>query len=132
MRLLLDTHIALWTATERERLSTGELGALVDPDNDLVVSAVSIWEVRIKWESWYRSGERKGPTNPLGLLVALEAMGMPVESLSSRHAATALNESMYHSDPFDALLLTIAQETGRKLMTRDEKLRGHPLAFHAD
>ena len=37
---------------------------------------------------------------------------------------------MDHSDPFDELLLTVAQETSRKLLTRDEKLRGHPLAFH--
>ena len=132
MRLLLDTHIALWVATERDSLSTGELGALIDPANELAVSAVSIWEMRIKWESRFRSGERKGPASPLGLLVALETLGMPIEPLDAVQAGTALNVPTLHSDPFDSLLLTIAQETGRKLLTRDEKLLGHPLAFHPD
>jgi PIN domain nuclease of toxin-antitoxin system len=56
---------------------------------------------------------------------------MPIEPLDALDAATALSVPMQHNDPFDALLLTIAQETGRKLITRDEKLRGYPLAFHA-
>jgi PIN domain nuclease of toxin-antitoxin system len=131
LRLLLDTHIALWVSTEHESLSRGELATLIDPANELAVSAVSIWEMRIKWESRFRSGERKEPTNPLALLVALEALGLPVEPLDAVQAGTALNVPLQHNDRFDVLLLTIAQETGRKLLTRNEKLRGHPLAFHA-
>lgn len=108
-----------------------EFGALVDPANELAVSAVSVWELRIKWESRYRSGQRKGPANPRGLLVALKTLGIPVEPLIADYAAAQLFMPLAHNDPFDALLLTIAQETGRKLITRDEKLRGHPLAFFA-
>jgi PIN domain nuclease of toxin-antitoxin system len=132
LRLLLDTHIILWFATERDRLTPGELGAILEPNSDLAVSSVSIWELRIKWGRRYRSGDRKGPTDPSGLLVALREFGLTVLPLSAEHAAAALAIPLAHGDPFDDLLLTIAQETGRKLLTRDENLRGHPFAFHPD
>ncbi len=66
------------------------------------------------------------------MLDLVQALGIAVEPLSAEICASALSTPIAHKDPFDDLLLTIAQETGRKLLTRDEKLRGHPLAFHAD
>ena len=131
MRLLLDTHIVLWFATERERLSPGELGVILDPDNEITVSAVSIWELRIKWSRRYRSGQRKGPTNPIGLLTALREFGLTLIPLTAEQGASTLAIPLGHNDPFDELLLTVAQETGQKLLTRDGKLADHPLAFFA-
>lgn len=132
MRLLLDTHIVLWLATEREKLSPTELGWIVDPDNEFMISAVSVWELRIKWHSFFASGERKGPIDPARLLYLLGAMKLEVEPLATVHAAAPLRSPLQHSDPFDDLLLTIAQETGRLLLTRDTRLRGHAQAIHAD
>ncbi len=132
MRFLLDTHMVLWFATDREHLTPGEFAAILDADNDPSVSVVSIWELRIKWDRRFRSGIRKGPIDPESLLVALKEFGLPVLPLTAEQSAAALKTPLLHSDPFDDLLLTIAQETGRKLLTRDEKLCGHPLAFHAD
>lgn len=132
MRLLLDTHIALWLAIKRERLSAEELSRLSSPENELTVSAVSIWELRIKWNTYFRSGERKGPVDPAEILDLIQRLNIAVEPLSAEVSATALQVPLGHQDPFDDLLLTIAQETGRKLFTRDEKLRGHPLALHAN
>ena len=132
MRLLLDTHIVLWFATERERLSRAELDVILDPHNDISVSAVSIWEMRIKWNRRFRSGLRKGPFHPEGLLAALEDFGLTVLSVTAAQCAATLHTPLAHSDPFDDLLLTIAQETGHRLLTRDGDLLGHPLAFHAN
>ena len=129
--LLLDTHIAVWLATDRNQLSMGELAAIIEPNNEIVVSAVSVWELSIKWQKFFRSGERKGPMDPAEFLLALTQMDMPVLSLTPEHAAAQLSGAAFHADPFDTLLLTIAQETKAKLLTRDEKLRGHPLALHA-
>jgi PIN domain nuclease of toxin-antitoxin system len=131
LRLLLDTHIAFWLASDYSRLKPGELAAALEPDNDIAVSAASIWELRIKWFKHYRSGERKGPADPLELLVAFKRMNIPVLALSAEHSATGLHHQINHQDPFDELLLTVAQEMGCKLLTRDKNLRGHPLAFHA-
>ena len=101
-------------------------------DNDLAFSSVSIWELRIKWDGRYISGERKIDASPNDVLDGLRAVTIAAVDLTPELAATPLQTPITHGDPFDALLLTIAQETGRKLLTRDEKLRGHPLAFHAD
>lgn len=132
MNLLLDTHIAFWLASDHASLRAGELAAIMDPDNDIAVSAVSIWELQIKWDRRYRSGARKGPADPLALLTALTRMNIPVMGLTADQSATTLRDPIEHNDPFDELLLTIAQETGRKLLTRDRTLRGHPLALHAE
>ena len=131
MRLLLDTHIVLWFATERERLSRAELDVILDPHNDISVSAVSIWEMRIKWNRRFRSGLRKGPFHPEGLLAALNDFGLTVLSMTAQQCAATLHVPMAHSDPFDELLLTVAQETGQRMMTRDSDLRSHPLSFYA-
>ncbi len=48
MKLLLDTHLLLWAAGEPERLSTQARGLIDDPDNELLFSAASLWEVAIK------------------------------------------------------------------------------------
>jgi PIN domain nuclease of toxin-antitoxin system len=129
--LLLDTHIAVWLATDRNQLSMGELAAIIEPSNEIIVSAVSVWELGIKWQKFFRSGERRGPMDPAEFLLALNQMGMPVLPLTAELAAARLSTSAVHGDPFDTMLLTIAQETNAKLLTRDEKLRGHPLALHA-
>ena len=60
MRLLLDTHIAYWLAVERDALTGHELAALTTIDNEILVSAIAIWELRLKWNSFHVSGARKG------------------------------------------------------------------------
>ncbi|MCA1661955.1 MAG: PIN domain-containing protein [Novosphingobium sp.] len=123
--------MVLWFATERERLNPSELGAILDPDNEITVSAVSIWELRIKWGRRYRSGHRKGPTDPVGLLSALREFGLAVIPLTAEQSAAMPKIPLGHNDPFDDLLLTVAQETDQKLLTRDDELADHPLALFA-
>ena len=129
--LLLDTHIAVWLATDRNQLSMGELAAIIEPNNEIIVSAVSVWELSIKWQKFFRSGERKGPMDPAEFLLALSQMEMPVLSLTAELASAQLRTAAVYGDPFDTMLLIIAQETNARLLTRDDKLRGHPLAYHA-
>ena len=128
MRLLLDTHIAIWAATDEVDLTVGERAALASADAR-VVSAVSIWETRLKWNSRHPSGLRKGVIGPDVLLAFVEAMGWSVLPLTARHAAASLDIPIDHRDPFDELLLTQAQEEGLRLLTRDGSLQHHPLAL---
>lgn len=130
--ILLDTHIALWLASETARLRQNELDIILEPNNEIVVSAVSIWEMRIKWNRLFRSGDRKGPIHPREMLLAIRSMNIVVMPLIAEHASAELGVALKHEDPFDNLLLTIAQEMGGRLLTRDADLRGHPLAFHVD
>ena len=129
--ILLDTHIAVWLASDYAQLRSSELAIILEPDNEVVVSTVSIWEMRIKWSKHFRSGERKGPVHPRDILVALRDINLVILPLTAEHASAELRVALEHGDPFDNLLLTIAQELGGRLLTRDADLRGHPLAHHA-
>ena len=48
MRLLLDTHIALWALTDDPRLSPRARALINDPANQVIVSAATVWEIAIK------------------------------------------------------------------------------------
>ena len=48
MRALLDTHAFLWWDLDDARLSDTARAIIADGDNQIVVSAASVWEVAIK------------------------------------------------------------------------------------
>lgn len=127
MRLLLDTHILLWAMVDPGLLSVREDRLLRTSGTEVHVSAVSIWEIRIKWNTFDRSGARKLETSPFAALAFVEEMGWNMIALTAAHAATVLAQSLAHKDPFDELLLVQAQEEGLRLLTRDRLLAGHPL-----
>ena len=95
----------------------------------LVLSAVAVWELRLKWHSLHISGARKGPVNPETLVAFAASMDWEFLPLTAQHAAAELAAPLEHKDPFDELLLVQAQEEGMRLLTRDSKLAGHPLAM---
>jgi PIN domain nuclease of toxin-antitoxin system len=129
LRFLLDTHFAFWLALNPAALTATEMKLLSDPTNDIAVSTVSLWELRIKWEKRFVSGERKGEARPVDVLQALRARNVPIEPILPEHAVATLNPIATNKDPFDEQLLVHAQELGMILMTRDSMLRGHPLVF---
>lgn len=128
MKLLLDTHIAIWAATDESLLNRHECAALASSGQP-VVSAVSIWEVRLKWHSFHLSGLRKGVIAPELLLRFIAAMGWPILPMSARHAMTSLAVPLTHRDPFDEMLLVQAEVEGLRFLTRDTALIDHPLAL---
>ncbi|THD35584.1 MAG: hypothetical protein E7773_10750 [Sphingomonas sp.] len=110
-------------------LTARETELLSDDATDVSASAISLWELRIKWNLFHVSGDRKGPADPAQVLTALSRIDIPVIALSPEHAAASLNTPMGHRDPFDELLLIQAQEMDGRLLTRDAKLANHPLAL---
>lgn len=128
MRLLLDTHIAVWAALDPDALTDVERRRMVGAGTQLVLSAVAVWELRLKWHSFYISGGRKGPINPAAVVAFAGAMAWELLPLTAGHAAAELTQPLGHKDPFDELLLVQAQEDGMRLLTRDAKLVGHPFA----
>lgn len=129
MRLLLDTHYALWLTRGPGKLSPAERALLTDGDATLVVSAVSLWELRIKWEQRDRAGNRKGAASPVDVLDTLNFLNIACLALTPEQAAIGLEVPINHKDPFDLQLLLHAQHLGAKLLTRDTALRDHPLVY---
>ena len=132
MRLLLDTHIAVWAALDPDALTEAERKRMAGADTQLVLSAVAIWELRLKWHSFHISGMRKGPINPAAVVAFAKAIAWELLPLTARHAAAELAQPLGHKDPFDELLLVQAQEEGMRLLTRDATLVGHPFSVSSE
>ena len=95
----------------------------------LHMSAVSIWEMRLKYSARYRSGGRKNPFNPKDVTAVLEEQEVVFIPMTPIHAAQELDTPLAHNDPFDELLLVQAQEENLKLLTADRQLVDHPLTI---
>lgn len=128
MALILDTHYVFALSRVDTRLRKREQKFLAAPGDSLLVSAVSIWEIRLKWQSLHASGVRKGPASPQQVVDALKSEPIAFLNLTPAHSATELIVAPANRDPFDELLLAQAQAESALLLTRDSKLKGHPLA----
>ncbi len=128
MRVLLDTSylygpmesLGLFTDAERRLLDSRAARNYV--------GAVSIWEVRLKFQARHGSGVRKSRFDPEDVVAALEQQDVTFLPTTMVHACKSLDVAIPHRDPFDELLLVQAQAEGLRLLTVDRRLVGHPLA----
>jgi PIN domain nuclease of toxin-antitoxin system len=118
VKLLLDTQLLLWAAGQPERLSARAKRQLNDPNNELLFSAVSIWEITIK----SALGRDDFRVEPRVLRRALLDNGYVELPITSEHAVNVDGLPPLHKDPFDRLLLAQALVEGINLLTADEQL----------
>ena len=129
MRVLLDTSYLYNLMTSRESFSDTERLVLTNQAIQLYVSAVSIWEIRLKLQTRGRYGEHGIPFAPEDLITVLEEQDVTFLPMTIGHAARQLETPIPHRDPFDEMLLVQAQEEGLKLLTVDRQMVDHPLAM---
>lgn len=129
MRVLLDTSFLYDLMEAYGDFPDSVRGLLAEPETDLYVSAVSLWEMRLKYRALHRSGDRKSPHNPNEVLAILQEENVTFLPLEPHHATRRLESPIPNRDPFDELLLVQAQEEGLRLLTADRQLAGHPLAL---
>jgi PIN domain nuclease of toxin-antitoxin system len=118
VRLLIDSHVAIWCVTGDARLSQTVRRRLAAVDR-IYVSAASIWELAIK---------RGAGKLDVDLDLAIEAMdveGFVELPITRRHGLTAGGLPALHGDPFDRLLVAQARDEGLFLVSADRKLRGY-------
>ena len=122
MRLLLDTHLWVWLATNPSRLSAGAREIFADHSNTLVFSVVSIWEVAIK-----AALKRPDFTADPALLLDYLRRG-PFEELDliAEHTLPITALPPVHKDPFDRVLIAQAIAEQIQLVTTDRKLPAYP------
>ena len=117
MKLLVDTHVLLWSATDPGRIARATRDAMEDGANDLLVSVVSAWEIAIKQslgkldlprpaEQWLPEVLRRTGFEIVepGLAAALRVRALP----------------WHHKDPFDRLLIGHALQDGYTIVTHDD------------
>jgi PIN domain nuclease of toxin-antitoxin system len=118
LRLLLDTHLLLWTAVEPSRLPRAARALIEDSQNELFFSAASIWETAIK-ASLKRSDFTVPPSLLRRELLENAYSEIPV---SGPHAIAVLGLPLLHRDPFDRMLVAQATVEGITLLTLDKHL----------
>ena len=122
MRLLLDTHLLIWTAANSRRLSSSARELIEDRGNDLLFSVASIWEITIK-----RNLDRGGlQVDPRVLRQQLLANGYQELAIIYDHAIAVEMLPPIHGDPFDRLLLAQAVVEQAMLLTADTTLATYP------
>ncbi|HCI12710.1 MAG: twitching motility protein PilT [Betaproteobacteria bacterium RIFCSPLOWO2_12_61_14] len=114
--LLLDTHLLLWAAGEPERLSAKARTLLLDPANQLVFSAASLWEISIK-NSLDRADFNVDPRRLWRMLLVNGYRELPV---TSEHTVAVNDLPQLHKDPFDRILVAQARVEGLLLLTVDK------------
>jgi PIN domain nuclease of toxin-antitoxin system len=121
MRLLLDTHAFLWFVTGDARLSRAARRALEAADNELILSAASVWELAIK----AGLGRLTLPGSVAEYVAEKVAQGLSVLSVDWTHAAGMEKLPPHHGDPFDRLLAAQALAENLPLVTGDREFRAY-------
>ena len=129
MRILLDTSYLYDLMKAPGKFSDAERRFFAEQEARIYVSAVSIWEMRLKYRARHPSGGRKSSFDPNDVIAVLEGQDVIFLPMTMSHAARTLEAPIDHDDPFDELLLVQAQEEGLKLLTADRQIIGHPLAI---
>lgn len=116
MRILLDTSAFVWSLDEREKLNNSARRTLQEGDQEVFLSAVSSWEIVIKWSL----GKLKLPKPPAELipeaLTRFPAQSLPV---THNHSLAVAELPRHHNDPFDRMLIAQARSEKMVLMTAD-------------
>lgn len=128
MRLLLDTQVWLCLIGPQDRLSSKALAALVDVDNELMLSAASGFEIALK-----AAIGKLRLAGPASVLIPryLERSGVRPLSINLDHALRAGELPMHHRDPFDRLLVAQAQIEDLLLVTADARFRAYDVKLLA-
>ncbi|HXR38318.1 MAG TPA: type II toxin-antitoxin system VapC family toxin [Terracidiphilus sp.] len=115
MKLLVDTHAFLWWDSNDALLPPALRAAIASPQNQVFVSAVTVWEIAIK--------------RALGKLIFGQGLGTAIENhgftalpITVEHAEWAGSLPQLHRDPFDRLLVAQVQLEGLVLATVDEQI----------
>lgn len=117
MRVLLDTHVFLWWASERgARVSEPAREILSDGANIVAISLASVWEIAIKV-----SGGRMGLPAPVDRYLSdrIRDHGFELLPIQMSHALQVGGLPPIHRDPFDRMLIAQAQVEGIPLLTAD-------------
>lgn len=119
MNILIDTHIALWSMYDDQKLSEKAVQYLTDENNAIFVSLVSAWEIAIKSSL----GKLSVPAKEF--MRDCDAMGYRELTVSRQHIIRTQEMPQGpqgHKDPFDRLLLAQAEVEGYRFLTEDGKI----------
>lgn len=119
MRLLIDTHVFIWSFQNTKRLSKKAAIELTNPENEFFVSIVSVWEMQIKIML-----DKMDLGGPLTEIISEQrSNGIRILDLNLSHALQLEKLPSEHRDPFDRMLISQAIVEDMTLVTADKRFK---------
>ena len=106
------------------RLPKAAVILMDDAANTVEVSAVSVWEVTVKY-ALHREGRLGMPMSGRGFLAEIRKVGLEPQAITADHAAAVDGLPLHHRDPFDRLLVAQSRCESMHLLTHDAKLAAY-------
>lgn len=120
MKVLLDTHIALWAVADSPRLTLKARNLILDADV-VVVSVVSLWEIAIK----HALKPRSMPVTAAAARRYFERAGYEILGVGLAHVLAVEALPAHHHDPFDRMLVAQSVAEPLRLLTQDRILANY-------
>ena len=120
MSYLLDSHTLIWSILDQEKLSAKVRSILEDTDNRILVSAVSFWEISLKYALGKLNLQGIGPEQlpELAKQTGFELIAVSPEETATYHQL----EASWHRDPFDRMLIWQAIQNKLTLVSKDSHI----------
>lgn len=119
MRLLIDSHVLLWTLYLPVKIGPQARDALSAADS-VAISMASLWELALK----FTKGRLQH--SPAALAMGVGTLGLDELGVGHRHLLKIAELQLPHSDPFDVMLIAQAEADGLTLVTADRALLASP------
>jgi PIN domain nuclease of toxin-antitoxin system len=112
MRLLLDAHVLLWWLADDPSLGEATRTLIADPENEILVSAATVWEIAIK----RALGKLEAPADLVAALGGSGFVAVPVTAADGERAGSL---DPHHRDPFDRMVVAQAARLDATVVSRD-------------
>ena len=123
MRILLDTHTLIWHAAQSSELGETARRIIASPDNEIVVSVASFWEMAIK----AGLGKLKVDRPLSDYHLAYKRMNATILPVLMEHSLAVEKLPLHHRDPFDRLLIAQGITEELLLLSRDAVFDRYPV-----
>jgi PIN domain nuclease of toxin-antitoxin system len=115
MRLLIDTHSLIWYLEGNKKLRAGQRELIVNSDNDILVSVVSLWEIAIKSSI----GKLMLSRSLADILDQLDSQSINILGIERGHVLQVEKLPHHHRDPFDRLIIAQSKVEFLTVVTHD-------------
>ena len=123
--VLLDTQIMLVALGQSTIVLPSAMKSFLTQHDGMYVSVATLWELAIK----YRLGKIGLSVQLLDVSELLEDLNIGILPIQTAHVLADIGPQPRTKDPFDRLLLGVCAVENKRLVTIDEKLVDHPLAW---
>lgn len=117
----MDTHVLLWSLFDSSKFSKSVKDILLDDQNEIYVSSISLWEISIKYGAGKLNLQNVLPEE---LPVYIKKSGFEIININETVASSFHQlPRLSHSDPFDRMLIWQSINAKMTIISKDEKFK---------